>query len=106
MQAKKHLEWASFCIPSSSQPHAYNVPFLLQDLKEKINIDEERRVELEERLKCLQAQREHAEQECSRLQGKSYLDLLKFDNYDGVWTWSCIGAIFLFACVLFLKHYP
>lgn len=61
-----------------------NVHFLLQSLKETINSEEELRVELDKRLKCLQDQHEHAEQECSRLQGNYYLDLSTFDNYDGV----------------------
>ncbi|ANM68491.1 gamma-irradiation and mitomycin c induced 1 [Arabidopsis thaliana] len=52
----------------SSETSLMDMAQYTEDLKEKINIDEERRVELEERLKCLQAQREHAEQECSRLQ--------------------------------------
>ncbi|CAH8272083.1 unnamed protein product [Arabidopsis lyrata] len=51
-----------------SQTGLMDIAQYTESLKETINSEEELRVELDKRLKCLQDQHEHAEQECSRLQ--------------------------------------
>lgn len=64
------LEWSNFLILSSYLSHVLeNAPFPLQNLKEKLIRYSEHSVEVDNRLICLEAEQEQAEQELKTLQG-------------------------------------